>query len=65
MVNAFGRLADRLLARVAPRIEASAGCTYQWVFCYCRGGLRYAQRCMRSCPGVPNHCYSCTPTTTC
>ncbi len=65
MVNAIGRLADRVLARVAPRIDASAACTYQWYLCYCRGGLRYSKKCMRACPGVPDHCGSCTPVGTC
>ncbi|MBO3748316.1 hypothetical protein J5X84_19760 [Streptosporangiaceae bacterium NEAU-GS5] len=66
MVKAVSRLADNLLARVAPKAQASAGCTYQWYLCYCSGGLRYSQKCMFGCPQVPNHCYPCdTITGTC
>ncbi|HXV94740.1 MAG TPA: hypothetical protein VD813_15660 [Pseudonocardia sp.] len=53
------RLADRMLARIVPRVEASASCSYYWSTCGCSGGLRRAKRCMSGCPGVPNHCYSC------
>jgi hypothetical protein len=59
------RLADRLVARIVPRTDASAGCSYYWSTCYCSGGLRYAKKCMSSCPGVPNHCYSCEVVGTC
>ncbi len=65
MAKTIGRLADRMLAFVAPKTQASAGCTYEWYTCYCSGGLRYAKQCMYSCPGVPNHCYSCTVVGTC
>ena len=65
MVQALGRLADRMLTRLAPTTEAAAGCTYEWEYCSCRNGLRRQQRCMYGCPGVPNHCYSCTVTGTC
>lgn len=62
----LGRLADRVLAMVVPKSEASAAsCTYQWEYCYCSGGIAYRRRCMRGCPGVPNHCYSCTASGTC
>jgi hypothetical protein len=60
MFSAVTRVADRLLAKVAPRVDASAGCSYVWEICYCSGGLRYGRRCMRGCSGVPNHCYPCT-----
>jgi hypothetical protein len=56
MISAIGRLADRMLVRIAPRAEASAGCSYAWYICYCSGGLRYSQQCMYGCPQVPNHC---------
>jgi len=65
MVKAASRLADRLLVRLAPRAEASAGCSYVWYTCFCSGGLRYAKKCMYYCPGVPNHCYSCIVVGTC
>ena len=65
MVNSLGRLADRVLGRIAPRIDASAGCSYDWYTCYCSGGLRYAKKCMYGCSGVPNHCYSCGVVGTC
>jgi hypothetical protein len=65
MRNAVGRLADRLLVRLAPRADASADCTYHWYTCYCSRGLRYAQKCIYNCPGVPYHCYSCTVVGTC
>ncbi|MEV4140118.1 hypothetical protein AB0J72_49160 [Dactylosporangium sp. NPDC049742] len=65
MVQTMGRLADRVLARLAPTAEADAGCTYEWETCYCKGGLRYRRKCMYGCSGVPNHCYSCTVTGTC
>lgn len=65
MLSSVARLSDRLLARFAPKIDASAGCSYYWSICYCSGGLRYSKRCMSGCPGVPNHCYSCTVVGTC
>jgi hypothetical protein len=66
MTKLVTRLADRALARVAPKVEASAGCTYTWYLCYCSGGLRYSKKCMYGCSGVPNHCYPCnTVTGTC
>lgn len=60
MTTIATRLADRVLARVAPRVEAAAGCSYHFERCYCvyRGPL-YLKRCMYGCPGVPNHCYPC------
>jgi hypothetical protein len=58
-------LADRMLARIAPRIEGSASCSYFWSTCYCSGGLRYAKKCMRGCWGVPDHCYGCEVVGTC
>jgi hypothetical protein len=65
MRSVVTRLSDRLLARLAPTMEASAGCSYVWYLCYCSGGLRYSKRCMRYCPGVPNHCSACQPVGTC
>jgi hypothetical protein len=65
MSNLVGHLSDRLLARFAPKIDASAGCAYQWYTCFCSGGLRYAKRCMQGCPGVPNHCSGCQAVGTC
>jgi hypothetical protein len=59
MIDAFGRVADRLLVRLAPRIDASAGCAYFYSFCFCSGGLRYAKKCMYGCIDAPNHCYPC------
>lgn len=51
------KMADRVLARIAPRVDAAAGCTYEYTYCYCiyRVGY-YAKKCMYGCPGVPNHC---------
>ncbi|WP_433046598.1 hypothetical protein [Dactylosporangium sp. CS-033363] len=63
MAKTLGRIADRVLGRLAP--SADAGCAYEWVTCQCKGGLRYQKRCMYGCSGVPNHCYSCTVTGTC
>lgn len=65
MTGLVTKMADRVLARVAPKVEASAGCSYVWYTCYCSGGLRYAKRCMFGCSGVPNHCYSCQVVGTC
>lgn len=65
MVNAVGRLADRLLVRFVPQITASAACEYYWSICYCSGGLRYSKRCFGYCPGVPSHCYPCQVVGTC
>jgi hypothetical protein len=59
------RLADRLAARIVPRLDASAGCSYYYTTCYCVYGDRYAKKCMSGCPGVPNHCYSCTRVGSC
>jgi hypothetical protein len=59
MIEAMGRVADRVLGRIAPRIDAAAGCTYEVDVCYCSGHVQYVQKCMWSCPGVPNHCYPC------
>jgi hypothetical protein len=56
MVALVNRLADRMLARIAPSRQAEASCAYE-TGCWCSGGLRYCQRCMYGCPGVPNHCY--------
>jgi hypothetical protein len=36
------RLVDRLLARVAPKATASAGCSNYY---YCSGGKRYLRQC--------------------
>jgi hypothetical protein len=60
------RIADRLLARLAPKVEARAGCTYQWYSCACiyRVG-RYQKKCMYGCSGVPDHCYDCVRTGPC
>jgi hypothetical protein len=65
MTRTLTRVADRLLAKVAPRIEAAAGCSYVWETCGCINHLLKRRRCMRGCPGVPNHCYSCVTTSTC
>ena len=65
MTGLVTKMADRVLARVAPKVEASAGCSYVWYTCYCSGGLRYAKKCMFGCSGVPNHCYSCQVVGTC
>ncbi|GAA1775671.1 hypothetical protein [Luedemannella helvata] len=62
MVQALGRLADRVMTRLAPTTEAAAGCSYEWEYCYCKGHVTYRRRCMYGCPGVPNHCYSCSAT---
>ena len=60
MTATIGRLADRMLRTVAPKIDASAACTYQWTqYCYCVYHVSYWKRCMYGCPGVPNHCYGC------
>jgi hypothetical protein len=64
-VRIISELADRLLARVAPKVDASAGCTYQWYTCACVYGTLYAKRCMYGCSGVPNHCYSCVAHRSC
>lgn len=65
MLRSVSRLSDRLISYLAPRIDASASCTYVWRTCYCSGGLRYAKECMSGCPGVPNHCYPCQVVGTC
>ncbi len=65
MRAALTKLADRMLARVVPRVEAAAGCSYVWETCYCSKGLRYGRKCMYGCPGVPNHCYPCGVVGTC
>ena len=61
----INRAAAHLASRVLRKLPAQAGCSYYWSTCYCSGGLRYAKRCMSGCPGVPNHCYSCTVVGTC
>ncbi|MCO6007793.1 hypothetical protein NE236_22705 [Actinoallomurus purpureus] len=43
------RLIDRLLARVAPKATASAGCITSY---YCSGGLKYRKVC---CDGQCRH----------
>jgi hypothetical protein len=65
MPSTLARIADRMLAVVAPRVEASASCKYAWYACYCSGGLRYRKKCMIGCNQVPNHCYPCEVTGTC
>ncbi|OLT22922.1 hypothetical protein BJF79_46080 [Actinomadura sp. CNU-125] len=62
----LGRLADRMLATVAPKAEASAAnCSYRWYVCYCSRGVIYRKKCMYGCSGVPDHCYSCTASGAC
>lgn len=63
MTALLTRLADRALVRIAPRTEATAGCSYVYELCYCASPKNYFRRCMYSCPGVPNHCYSCAAST--
>lgn len=61
----INRLADKAASAVLRSNTAQASCSYQWYTCYCSGGLRYRERCMIGCSGVPNHCYPCTVTGTC
>ena len=66
MIGTVTRMADRVLARIAPRVEANAGCSYQSEYCYCIYHVGYYTRqCMYGCPGVPNHCYGCKKTSSC
>ena len=58
-MTTLGKLADRMLLRLAPRVDADAACVYEWYGCGCSGGLRYGKKCMYGCSGVPNHCYPC------
>jgi hypothetical protein len=58
MTATLTRIADRILAAVAPRVEADASCVYRWQSCYCvYRGPYYAKKCMRGCSQVPDHCY--------
>ena len=61
MTRTVTALTDRVLAKVAPRVEAGASCQYDtFLYCYCDGIDQYGQWCMIGCPGVPNHCTTCT-----
>ena len=64
MVALVNRLADRMIARLVPSGTAGADCSYH-LSCWCSGGLHWCQKCMYSCPGVPNHCYAKYATGTC
>jgi hypothetical protein len=46
MTKLINRVADRLLAGFAPRIEAAAACyrNGSW-YCYCSGGIAYRRIC--------------------
>ncbi|MGL4340192.1 MAG: hypothetical protein ACRCSP_07210 [Rhodoglobus sp.] len=53
------QLADRMLAHVAPQVEAAAACGTYWVYLGCDGGLRYRKKCKSgssSCIGAPIVC---------
>lgn len=65
MVRTVTGLGDRLLAEIVPRVEAAAGCRYEYVTCWCRSEWMYLKLCMRGCPGVPDHCYPCRAKTGC
>lgn len=38
----MSRIADRLLARVAPKVSVAAGCSY---YTHCSGGVKYNRVC--------------------
>jgi len=51
-MRGLGRLSDRMLAVVAPRVRAQAACcnlTYYTIPCYCSGGKLYEKTCYTNC----------------
>ena len=58
MTTFMTTVADRMLARIAPKAEAAAACSYS-VYCYCSFQVKYYKTCYQ-CPGVPYYCTACT-----
>ena len=65
----LNRVADRLLAGVAPQVEAAAACEYYTSsYCYCSGGLAYRKivyKCTNDDGSVDYIIYPCQPSGTC
>jgi hypothetical protein len=65
MFRLVNQVADRMLARFVPRVDAAAECVQFWQFCYCSGGLAYRRRCY-DCGSFGVICgLSCQVTGTC
>jgi hypothetical protein len=64
MSTLINRVADRLLAAVAPKTDAAAASCYTtYRFCYCSGRTGYQRKCT-VCPGFTT-CGSCQPSILC
>lgn len=57
MIKILSGIADAVLSRLAPQVDAAAACYYK-APCYCSNSYRYEKKCY-SCPGVPYYCEPC------